>query len=83
MRNRLSQLNKINNEIENLNEEHIETMIIKREMIDQNNLQQQTLKKALPIQNKGWITNVKEEGVLRIWYVNPNRFGPDKVEKIE
>ena len=25
---------------------------------------------------------MKEEGVLRIWYANSNRFSPDKVEKI-
>ena len=64
MRNKQSQINEINNEIENLNDKYIEIMIMNREMINQNKLQQQTLKKAPPIQNKGQIANTKEEGVL-------------------
>ena len=40
-------------------------------------------RRAVPIENKGWITQQKDCNNLQIFYVNPNSFGPDKIEKIE
>ena len=35
------------------------------------------------IKHKGYIDAKKQEGVIRIFYTNPNGFGPDNFEKIQ
>ena len=35
------------------------------------------------IRTKGWISNIKQDGVFRVFCVNPYGFGYDKVEKIQ
>jgi len=37
--------------------------------------------KAPPIKNKGWINTSKNEVMLQIFLVNPNRIGPNAFEK--
>ena len=35
------------------------------------------------IKNPGCVDSIKQEGVVRLFYTNPNGFGPDKYEKIQ
>ena len=35
------------------------------------------------IENKGWINRIKVDSVIRMFYINPRGFGPDKTEKME
>ena len=39
-------------------------------------------KRAKLMQNKGWISDIKYDGVLHILFMNPHRLRPNKVEKV-
>ena len=39
--------------------------------------------KALPLENKGWISLIKNDKIMRILYVNPHGFGSDNIDKVE
>ena len=49
----------------------------------QNNIVKESKRKASNITNKGQIVIDKNENDFRIFSINPNGFGPDKVEKME
>ena len=41
------------------------------------------INKLLPLMNNGWISQEKNNNIMRIFTINPNSFGLDLYEKIE
>ena len=39
--------------------------------------------KALLLENKGWISLIKNDKIIRILYVNPHRFGSNNIDKVK
>ena len=49
--------------------------------MEQQNQQNRRKKRALLINNKGWISDIKYDKMIRLYLVNPNGFGVDSIEK--
>ena len=57
--------------------------VINQQIEQQNEIEKQSIVKAIPFNNTKQTDGIKQGGIMRLFYMNPRGFGPNKNEKIK